>query len=226
MMKQGMQLLALTILVGGVNAETLQWEFNVFLGDRAIGQHQFTIQREGNLLELRTEASFNVKFLFLTAYTYRHQNTEIWDSAGLVRIDAYTDANGDVYDIEGNRDAGGFSLNSSGERKRLPANLMTFAYWNPNILSQSRLLNSQTGKYEPVRVVDRGEDTVPFEGRTIPARKYDLLLENGAMITLWYALEDDRWVALESITETGRLLRYVPVRLPESSAYLTSFPGE
>jgi len=40
----------------------------------------------------------------------------------------------------------------------LPACVMTFAYWNPDLLGQSRLLNVQTGEYMDVQVRVLGEE--------------------------------------------------------------------
>ena len=38
----------------------------------------------------------------------------------------------------------------------------------------------------------------------------------GALITLWYAAVDNRWLALESVVKGGKILRYKPVRLPDT----------
>lgn len=200
----------------------LEWEFAVYLGDKPIGSHAFTLQQEGEGLKLHTEASFDVKFLFITAYTYRHRNTELWDEEGLISINATTDANGKIQEVNGSRQGDVFILNSRADEEVLPAGLMTFAYWNPEFLKESRLLNSQTGEVEPVRVIEQGPDQVKFGERSIPAIRYDVVLQNGGLITVWYAMEDNRWVALESVTDSGRLIRYRPVRLPEHPVELAS----
>ena len=38
----------------------------------------------------------------------------------------------------------------------------------------------------------------------------------GAPITLWYAAVDNRWLALEFVVKGRRILRYKPVRLPDT----------
>jgi hypothetical protein len=102
------------------------------------------------------------------------------------------------------------------DKDLLPPRLMTFAYWNPDILEQDRLLNSQTGEYEPVQVVERGIGQVKYNGESIAARRFDLVLEETS-ISVWYDLKDWRWVALESPTESGRVLRYEPTLLPAAA---------
>ncbi|MGC9452134.1 MAG: DUF6134 family protein [Oceanipulchritudo sp.] len=197
-------------------ASPLEWEFRVFLDDKEIGTHDFLLDANGQEVVLRTEAAFDVKFLFFTAYTYRHRNVEKWDEKGLVSIDAYTDANGQIHDISGERRDEHFVLYSRMEEEKLPRTLMTFAYWNPDILREERLLNSQSGEYEPVRVVERGVSGIEYNGQRIDARRFDLVLEE-TTISIWYDVKDWRWVALESPTESGRVLRYEPARLPQAS---------
>ncbi len=62
----------------------------------------------------------------------------------------------------------------------------------------------------------RGETTVAYAGEALRATRYDLSLQ-GRDISLWYGLQDQRWLALETPAEGGRLLRYEPVRLPTLS---------
>ncbi|MEX0330081.1 MAG: DUF6134 family protein [Puniceicoccaceae bacterium] len=196
--------------------DSLEWRFKVFLDDKEIGWHQFRIDPEGSRVNVETEARFDVKFLFITAYRYQHRNVEAWDSMGLVSIDAYTNANGDEFIVQGERAGEHFTLSTGAEDAKLPAELKSFCYWSPEILEANRLLNSQTGEYEPVEVIERGEASIAYQGEAIPARQYDIMVK-GLPISIWYAVEDQRWLALESLTEGGRTLRYEPVVLPARS---------
>lgn len=191
----------------------LRWSFDVFVDDRLIGEHSFELDSADEQLILTTKARFEVKVLFFTAFRYDHSNTEIWDENGLVRIDSVTDSNGDLYRVSGVRGKESFALSTHAGERVLPSEIMTFAYWNPAILEARQLLNSQTGEFLEVEVSEQGEEEVPFAEATIEARRYDLKLEQGP-ITLWYGKEDRRWTALESVTEGGRRLRYVPRELP------------
>jgi hypothetical protein len=83
--------------------------------------------------------------------------------------------------------------------------LMSFAYWDPRILSATQLLNSQTGKLVPVEIEPRGTELVEVLGRRRPAERHRIAGE-GLQIDLWYS--DGLWVALEAIAAGGRVLRY------------------
>lgn len=198
----------------GDKVTVLEWEFEVYLDDKPIGEHEFRLIHEGPGLTLETEASFDVKFLFFTAYTYRHRCVETWDGRGLASIHAKTDANGKETEVRGNRINGSFVVNTNGTKEELPPEIMSFAYWNPEILQEERLLNSQTGEYEEIEVVQRGESPVDVDGRSIPARRYDLIVKDKP-VSVWYADSDQRWLALESVAKGDRKLRYVPRRIPQ-----------
>jgi hypothetical protein len=187
-----------------------QWQFDVALDGKPIGIHTFELQQDGSTQVLTTEASFDVKFLFVTAFRYRHQNTEIWDDGCLLSIDALTDSNGKQLEVRGEIADGGFALLSEDESTTLPGCVQTFAYWNPAILESKKLLNSQTGEYEDVTVTLEGREQVPVAGESVDALRYRLSAEAGD-ITLWYSAEDNTWVGLEAPAKGGRKLRYQAV---------------
>lgn len=172
-------------------AEARAWDFRVFLEEREIGRHRFTLSGQGAERELRSEARFDVRVLFIPAYRYRHDALERWRGDCLVSLQATTDDNGEPSAVDWRGPAGGCA--------------MSFAYWNPRILRGGRFLNAQTGEVVPVTVAPQGEETVEVRGRRVPAQRHRLTGPN-LTIDLWYA--GDEWVALQSVTEGGRVLRY------------------
>jgi hypothetical protein len=180
--------------------------FDVLLDGKKIGYHRFEIDGPRNNAAVRSEASFDVKFLFVTAFSYRHTAMESWSNGCLDEIEARTDSNGKMLNVLGERTGDGFVV-ATGEREaELPECVMTFAYWNPGFLEQPRLLNPQTGEYLEIEVEDLGRDTVQLAGRVIPARSVRLTARQ-LDITLWYS-ESAEWLALESVATGGRIIRY------------------
>ena len=198
--------------------ETRDWRFEVLLDDKQIGYHDFNVTDDGQRQVLETEASFDVKFLFITAFRYRHQNTEVWNDGCLSSIAAATDNNGDLLEVDGRQVDDAFRLSRDSGEATLEDCVQTFAYWNPAILDAERLLNSQTGEYESVSVEFEGEDRITLDGSPVDALRYRLMAEAGD-IKLWYS--DDsarRWLALEAPAKGGRTLRYQPLSVPEDAA--------
>jgi hypothetical protein len=194
-----------------------QWQFDVALDDKPIGFHTFELQHDGEKQVLTTEASFDVKFLFITAFRYRHQNTEIWNDGCLASIDASTDSNGEQFDVRGELGNGSFELAGEAASMALPGCVQTFAYWNPAILESQKLLNSQTGQYEDVTVSLEGREQLPVAGEFVDALRYRLSAQAGD-ITLWYSSDDNTWIGLEAPAKGGRKLRYQAVVVPDRDA--------
>ena len=84
---------------------------------------------------------------------------------------------------------------------------MSFAYWNPAMLEQSRLLNVQDGRYLEVQINREATEAFRLGSETVRAHRYSLNAED-LDITLWYSADDYEWLGLESATEKGYTLRY------------------
>lgn len=180
--------------------------FDVFLDGKKIGYHRFEIDGPRSNAAVRSEASFDVKFLFVTAFSYRHTATESWSNGCLDEIVARTDSNGKELTVLGERTEDAFVIETGDVEAELPSCVMSFAYWNPVFLEQPRLLNPQTGEYLEVDVRELGRDTVRLEGREVPARSVRVTARQ-MDITLWYS-ENSEWLALESVAKGGRIIRY------------------
>jgi Domain of unknown function (DUF6134) len=180
-----------------------EWRFEVLLDDKPIGFHTFELSNHGVTRELRGEARFRVKLLGFTVYDFAHRNLELWRDDCLQRIDASTDANGTDMYVRGSVKGEQLVLENNAGNSIVPGCVMTFAYWNPAILSQQRLLNAQTGEYLDVSVQKLGETALPHQGRSVPALHYRLSTAEGD-IELWYS-SDREWLALSTTTSGGQL---------------------
>lgn len=182
------------------------WNFRVLLDGSEIGYHRFELADFGDRRVLSSEADFEVDFLFITAYDYRHRTIERWHGGCLVEIDARTVKNGQRLEVSGERTADHFIVHKTGGSERLPACVMTFAYWNPAFLGESHLLNPQSGDYLAVDTRNLGQEPLVVRGQPVTATRYRL--QAGKLtLNVWYSA-DDEWLALESETGNGRTLRY------------------
>ena len=185
-------------------ADQARWEFEVLLDEKRIGYHDFSVSEVDGVQTVTTEARFDVKLLFVNVFSYRHKNTEVWRDNCLTSISAETAANGKDFIVRGRADAETFRMRSGSLDNELPACIMTFAYWNPEFLQADQLLNSQTGEYEKCFCRQRGRGRAGDKGaRRFRRVKYSLSLAAGP-ISLWYAADDHRWLALESVVKGGQ----------------------
>ena len=196
----------LGLLPGRALAQQQEWNFRVFLDDREIGTHDFTLQQQGSSEQVRSIADFEYRLLFVKLYEYQHSNTEVWEGDCLARIESKTNANGDQFRVEGQREDEGFLLESAAGQELLPSCISTFAYWNHDFLSSAQLLNSQNGELLEVDVSEPEQEELMVRGELVTTNRYQL--QAGEMsIRLWYS-ETNEWLALESDARGGRVLRY------------------
>ncbi len=182
------------------------WDFQVFLDQKEIGSHRFDLRDRESQRELVSQARMTVKLLFVTAYTYEHRDVERWDGDCLSTLSSTTDDNGGKYRVEVQRRDGATVVQTLEGSQRLGECVLTFAYWNPAMLRQTQLLNSQDGEYVKVKITDAGADSIVVRGVRTPARRYELRSQK-LSIDLWYS-EQEEWLALESTTERGQKLIY------------------
>ncbi|MFO1418539.1 MAG: DUF6134 family protein [Methylotetracoccus sp.] len=197
-------MIAGALAASAVSASSETLRFKVSLGDKEIGTQNFRLDRNGERLTVAIDAEFDVRYIALNFYSYRHRNTEIWNGNCLESMQARTDDNGDQLAVEGASTPGGFKVQATNLSTVLPACVMSFAYWNTEFLKATRLLNSQTGVYEPVRVDRVGRERIRVRGQSVDATRYRLT-GNKIAIDLWYA-DDQRWLRLESQVKDSRLI--------------------
>lgn len=216
---KGSAIASLALLASAFGAEPQEphepstWRFRVSLGERALGTHVFRVDGEGGARMVSSEARFGVKLWFVQAYRYTHTATERWNGDCLERIDARTDDNGKRRRVSGRAHAGTFEVTT--DRAPVPQSMdacvMSFAYWNPRILSQRSLLNAQTGELTPVRIDTLGTEDIRVRGTPTRASRY-AIIAGTFRIDVWYADVTREWVRLETRTgrpgEDGRRLIY------------------
>jgi hypothetical protein len=189
-----------------------EWRFTVRLDGKPIGSHRFVLAGAGDGgLAISSEAQFDVSLLGVPLYRYRHRADERWADGCLASIDARTDDNGRRTEVRGQVQAGRFDLQVRGEGRPAPAPavpsgcLMSFAYWNPALAAQSRLLDPGSGRVEAVAIAtpaaaptDLGVQAQPVRGLRIGGLAQP--------IDVWYV--GDRWVGLDTVVGDGRRLSY------------------
>ena len=189
---------------------TGEWNFRALLDGKPIGQHRFSVTlvsgAQGDERRVLSEASFAVKFLGITAYRYRHKATEQWRGECLTALTATTDDDGKASSVRTEADGEALTIKTASATQSLNGCVMTFAYWNPAIQTQTRLLNAQTGKAESVQVSRAGSGSVEVRGQPVAATRFRIT-GPAEPIDVWYSAQGE-WVGLDSLVGGGRRLSY------------------
>ena len=186
-----------------------EWNFQAQLDGKPIGEHRFRLETAGEERQLDSDANFTVKILGITAYRYRHHARETWRGDCLAALEASTDDDGKASRVQAERQGDALQVDTGAAKQALPGCVMSFAYWNPALRSQSRLLNAQTGKLETVQVQPLGHAPVEVHGQPVDASGYRIS-GAGQPIDVWYSPQGD-WIGLDSLVGGKRRLSY---RLP------------
>jgi hypothetical protein len=204
-MRALLALLLLACAASVAQARERVWNFRVLLDGQEIGGHRFMLRSAGESSELRSEASFDVRFLFISAYKYQHKALERWEGDCLSSLVSQTQTNSENQTVNAQWRDGRLRVERSGTREEHEGCVMSFAYWNPQVLAASRLLNSQTGEWVPISISKMGEEAIAVRGQRLAAQRHRISGPK-LQIDLWYAGSD--WVALEALAQGGRRMRY------------------
>ena len=202
-----------TLSTHAASAPTGEWTFAAFLNDKPIGEHRFSISGAGDERRVVGEANFDVRFIGISAYRYQHKVVEKWRGNCLVDLVSRTDDDGKITHVrtqtDGDASPGSeglvvFADNAAG--LPVPGCAMSFAYWNPAVQTQTRLLNAQTGKLEKLQITRVGSGEIDVRGQPTVATRWRI---TGATnpIDVWYSAAGD-WIGLDSTVGGSRKLTY------------------
>ena len=193
----------LTLTVGqamAVESETTrQLDFQVFLNDREVGQHQFKLLEQGDSIQVSSTMTLDFKILRIKRIQYSHQANELWHSSCLVALQSETEKQGKAFAVEAKTDQAGLLVEGPKGTETLTGCVRGFSYWNPQWLEGDNLLNAQSGVYVPVDISSRISEQDNITHIKIVLPKADIDLEYDAT---------GEWLSLETELLIGGTLRY------------------
>ena len=181
---------------------TRVYAFTALLDGKPIGEHRFTVVTEGATRRVTVDADFNVKFLGFTAYRYRHHAEEQWAGDCLAALQSTTDDDGKPARVKLVKTGDNLDITTTAGTKSASGCLMTYAYWNPALRTQSRLLNPQNGQIDAVKVERVATGRIAVGGKDVAAD--DWRITGGeSPIDIWLDAQGD-WVGLDSVVAKGK----------------------
>jgi len=158
-----------------------------------IGEHRVTFRPDGDRLTVETRVDIAVKVLFFTAFRFKHEADEVWQSDRLVSVKSTTNDNGTLLQVSGIAVADGFRIVGEDGPFLASAQLLTSnALWDRRIVREQRLIDVQHGGEIGLVVKALGDEQVDTPEGPVRATRHH-------MITPYYAGSvfhdsDGRWV--------------------------------
>lgn len=179
-------------------------EFDVFRGGERSGRHAVEVARAGDGFTVRVSIDLAGQVL-LFPFSYAHRCTETWSAGKLTRM-ACTDREngGATQQISAQAQNGRLQIRGPGFNGVAPSEALPTSWWRYDIMRQSRLLDTRTGRMMPVRVRRVGEETVQVGAERVRATRYRLT--GSADTDVWYDSEG-RWVRM-TFTISGQTFEY------------------
>ena len=174
--------------------------FQVFINDREVGRHEFLIHRKNRQIEVDSSLNIEFKAMGLFKMQYTHRASEIWRDGCLQSLISETKKRGKQINVEAHLIDSGMLVKGSELAQTLNGCVRTFAYWNPQFLSEDYLLNAENGEYVPVKVTSSTLGNNSGSKVSIQGSKVDIQLEYDTA---------GEWLSLQSELKMGGILRYV-----------------
>ena len=194
-------------------------KFAVMRSDSDIGRHSVSFERKGDELHVDVAIDLEVSIAFVTVFTYRHRNHEVWKNGRLVSIETTTDDNGDEYSLSGHAVGNGFKVDGAAGSFIAPADIIPTSYWNPATLEQTQLLDTQKGRLMEVEISKAGSERLELSGRSLLADRYRM--SGDLRLDLWYG-QDGRWAKIAFDARGAEVVYYLQGGEPQAAQNLIS----
>jgi Family of unknown function (DUF6134) len=167
--------------------------FRALRAGSPIGEHRVTFRPDGDRLTVETRVDIAVKVLFFTAFRFKHEAEEVWQSDRLVSVKSHTDDNGTLLRVSGIAVADGFRIIGDDGPFLASGRLLTSnTLWDSRIVREQRLIDVQHGGEIGLVMKALGDEEVDTPQGPVRATRHH-------MITPYYAGSvfhdsEGRWV--------------------------------
>ncbi len=148
------------------------FKYDIFYKGDKVGEHQLKAIPDGDLIRLDHSRAIDVKVMFVSAFTERHQSTEWWTKTPLLnKLNAKTQVNGKEVDMAGQVAGNGLVFKVGDQQEMVPFDVVTLdSYWvasaprHPVVIdvSQGKILKTTSKTLPDGSIELNGDD---FQGK-------------------------------------------------------------
>ena len=168
--------------------------FDFIRKNKNIGSITSIFTEEDNKLKIHTIVDIKVKVLFIPAYKFFQETTEIWKDNELIEIVGFTDFEDErEYHIKGKDKEDNFIASGMDGELILDKSIITLNYWNKNTLNQKEVFDTQKGIVREISVNQLENEIININDLRLDSEKYTLNASQNPKdlnpfpeYTLWY----------------------------------------
>ena len=147
--------------------------YDIVGGGAVVGHQTVRYTVAGPDLTVEIEVTAAIRVLGVRVYNYEHHGTERWHDGQMVSLVTRTDDDGTPRQVNATRDPATGWHGTHGLAAGM-APLLATSLWNSQTVTQTRLLDRETGEVVPVRVTPAADEVLKLGARQVPAHKFDL----------------------------------------------------
>lgn len=160
---------------GPVSAQSRQMVYKVehsTYGD--IGTYSNVVTTSGDTTTVKTSVHLAVKMLGVVMHREDDERTEEWKNNRLVSFHGVTDKNGKTIEVNGQAQNDQFIITTPSGTYAAPASVHPANPWSAAALQSTTMMQVDTGKVGPVKVLGGKETAVEVGGAKVPVREYQV----------------------------------------------------
>jgi len=139
-----------------------------------IGTYANLVQTSGDSTKVTTTVHLEVKVLGIVMHREDDERTEQWKNNRLVSFHGVTDKNGNTIVVNGQAKDNQFIISTPSGTYAAPASVHPANPWSAASLQSTTMMQVDTGKVDPVKVVPGKEATIDLGGSKVAAREYQI----------------------------------------------------
>ena len=181
--------------------------FDVVRNGEVVGQHETTFLRDGSDLTVESKMNLKITLFGIPVYLFDYVSVEKWSDGVLSRLNVDVKDGADQIKIYAQLNAQGLNIISPSGTFTARVPIISTNHWNVDVVKQSRVLNTLTGKINKVKLISEGEERIPIKDGHIMATRYDY---SGELTdtSVWYDSQG-RWSKLEFKARDGSTVEYI-----------------
>ena len=193
-----------------------EFHYTITRDGETIGNHLVTVTPEGPSTTVEAKTELEVTFGPLTLYKLQHLRQETSRDGELEAMTAFTNKNGDVYEIAITREPQGYRRVVNGRSETFDDSVKVLALWHEDLFKYSSFLSPMEDRTYRITVDYVGSDKLDLLDRTIESFHYrisgdtnrELWFDNVGRILKVRLLDHDTEIEyiLNAMSESARKL--------------------
>tara|TARA_B100000029_G_scaffold499406_1_gene569779 strand:- start:331 stop:1020 length:690 start_codon:yes stop_codon:yes gene_type:complete len=176
-------------------------KFDIYRNNKHIGKHEFSFKKEGELLSVSSEISFEIKKFGVVLYKYHVKGTEVYKNGELIKFNSNTNQNGKRKYVNMKLKNGEHNIDGSSYKGTAPSDYLLGTWWNHSIVQAKAQISAVSGRIIHQKVNFLGKEKVNFGEKTYNALHFnfsstDKKLDKDKKLNtdVWYDEETLIWV--------------------------------